>query len=166
MKITSTNIVDGIIDDKHGKRGTQFSVNQIPNCSLPFTIHDAPANTKSFAIVLEDKDAIPVSGGFAWIHWTAANITSTDIKENASINADFIQGLNSWTSIQGGEQQKDLCACFGGFCPPDAPHTYELHVYALDTILDLENGYYMNEMFKKMRNHILEESILYGIYNH
>ena len=32
--------------------------------------------------MLEDKDAIPVSGGFAWIHWSAANIMTSEILEN------------------------------------------------------------------------------------
>lgn len=36
----------------------------------------------SFAIILEDKDAYPVTGGFVWIHWLAANITRYELKEN------------------------------------------------------------------------------------
>lgn len=44
---------------------------------------------------LEDKDAYPVTGGFAWIHWLAANITRFEIKENESQMADdFVQGRN------------------------------------------------------------------------
>lgn len=166
MIVTSTGIVNGVIDDKYGKRGSQFNENGMPTYSLPFKIENAPENTVSYAVVLEDKDAYPVSGGFAWIHWTAANITRTEILENESLSAtDFIQGVNSWTSMQGGQQSKELSSFFGGMAPPNAPHLYELHVFALDTKLDLEKGFYMNDMYKKMDGHILAQYTLKGVYN-
>ncbi|MEG0835785.1 MAG: YbhB/YbcL family Raf kinase inhibitor-like protein, partial [Christensenellaceae bacterium] len=77
MKVYSSGMVDGVFDDKYGKRGTQFNEGGIPTCSIPVRMEDAPAGTVSYALVLEDKDAYPVSGGFAWIHWLAANITRT-----------------------------------------------------------------------------------------
>lgn len=167
MKITSKGIVNGIIDDKYGKRGVHFNEHGMPTFSLPICIADAPVGTKSFAIVLEDKDAIPVSGGFSWIHWSAANIQKHELVENESQNAiDFIQGVNSWTSMQGGEQSKEQSSFYGGMCPPNAPHLYELHVFALDTLLDLENGFYVNDLYHAMRNHILEQDVLYGTYHH
>ncbi len=138
----------------------------MPTYSLPFTIENAPEATVSYAIILEDKDAFPVSGGFSWIHWTAANITRTDIKENESLTAtDFVQGVNSWASMQGGSQSKELSSYYGGMAPPDAPHIYELHVYALDTTLDLENGFNMNDMYKQMDGHVLASFTLKGEYN-
>lgn len=165
MVVSSTGITNGIIDDKYGKYGTQFNENGMPTYSLPFKIEHAPKDTVSYAIVLEDKDAYPVSGGFSWIHWTAANITRTEIKENESQTAtDFVQGVNSWTSMQGGQQSKELSSFYGGMSPPDAPHLYELHVYALDTKLDLETGFYMNDLYKKMDGHILAQYTLKGTY--
>ncbi len=165
MTVTSTGIVDGIIDNKYGKHGTEFNKNGMPSYSLPFKIENAPQGTVSYAIMLEDKDAFPVSGGFSWIHWTAANITKTELMENESIIAsDFVQGLNSWTSMQGGSQSPALSSFYGGMAPPDAPHTYELHVYALDTKLDIQNGFNMNDMYKKMDGHILAQYTLKGVY--
>ena len=97
MKVTSTGILHGVISDEYGKRGTQFNAHGMPTYSLPLSIQDAPAGTVSYAIVLEDKDAYPVSGGFVWIHWTVANLTRTELEENESISAtDFVQGANSW----------------------------------------------------------------------
>ena len=52
-----------------------------------------------------------------------------------------MQGRNSWTSIQGGEQSTELSCYYGGMTPPDKPHIYELHVYALDKMLDLERAF-------------------------
>ena len=166
MVVTSTGIKAGIIDNKYGKYGEEFNENGMPIYSLPFKIDNAPSETVSYAVVLEDKDAYPVSGGFSWIHWTAANITRTEIKENESQTAtDFVQGVNSWTSMQGGEQSKELSSFYGGMAPPDAPHIYELHVYALDTTLELENGFLYNDLYKKMDGHILSEYTLKGTYN-
>ena len=166
MIVTSTAIENGIIDKKYGKYGEQFNDNGMPTYSLPLKIENAPEGTTSYALVLEDKDAYPVSGGFSWIHWTAANITRTEIKENESQTAnDFVQGVNSWTSMQGGSQCKELSSFYGGMAPPDAPHLYELHVYALDTILELEQGFLFNHLHKKMDGHILAHYTLKGLYN-
>ena len=165
MKVTSTGILNGLIDDKYGKYGEKHNENGVPTYSLPFKIENSPEGTVSYAVVLEDKDAYPVSGGFSWIHWTAANIIKTEIFENESKTAtDFIQGLNSWTSMQGGNQSPELSSFYGGMAPPNAPHVYELHVYALDTLLELDNGFLMNILYKKMDGHILAQYTLKGEY--
>lgn len=165
MNVTSSGIIGGVIGTQYGGHGTQFNENGIPTYSLPFTVENAPQKTVSLAIVLEDKDAYPVTGGFAWIHWLAANITRFEIKENESQTADdFVQGRNSWTSIQGNEQSAELSSYYGGMTPPDKPHIYELHVYALDKMLDLEPGFLLNELYHQMDGHILEQSTLKGIY--
>lgn len=167
MIVTSRGIVNGIIDPKYGKYGSQFNECGMPSYSLPIEIEDAPEGTVSYAIVLEDKDAYPVTGGFSWIHWTVANMTRTELKENESQTAtDFLQGVNSWTSIQGGQQSKELSSFYGGMAPGDAPHLYELHVFALDTKLELEPGFLMNHLYKKMDGHILAQYTLKGTYNH
>lgn len=165
MIVTSTGITDGIIDPKYGKHGIAFNAGGMPIYSLPIKIEDAPEKTVSYALVLEDKDAFPISGGFSWIHWTAANITRTEILENESQSAtDFVQGVNSWISQQGGSQSVELSSYYGGMAPPDAPHTYELHVYALDTMLDLESGFYMNLLYKQMEGHVLDTTTIKGVY--
>lgn len=165
MKVTSNGIVAGIIADQYGKRGP-VNTNGMPTYSLPLKIDNAPSGTVSFAIILEDKDAFGPSGGFSWIHWTAANITRTEIMDNESQTAkDFVQGVNSWTSMQGGQQSAALSSFYGGMAPPDAPHVYEIHVFALDTKLDLQNGFLMNDLYKKMKGHILSQYTLEGIYH-
>lgn len=165
MRVISNGIINGVIQPQYGGRGTQFNANNVPTYSLPFVVEDAPTDTVSIAIVLEDKDAYPVTGGFAWIHWLAANITRFEIKDNESQTArDFVQGRNSWTSIQGGEQSVELSSYYGGMTPPDKPHIYELHVYALDKLLDLPQGFLLNELYRKMDGHILAKYTLKGIY--
>ncbi len=172
MTVTSSGIKNGIIEDKYGKRGTEFNANGVPAYSLPLKIENAPEGTVSYALVMEDKDAFPVSGGFSWIHWTAANITRTELKEDESRTArDFVQGVNSWISVQGGSQSEELSSRYGGMYPPDEQfpheypeHIYEIHVYALDKMLDLKQGFRLNELFRQMEGHILAEYTLKGSY--
>ncbi len=165
MTVTSSGIINGVIEDKYGKHGSQFNEHGMPTYSLPLKIQNAPQGTVSYAIVLEDKDAFPVSGGFSWIHWTVANLTRDELKENESQSVtDFVQGLNSWTSIQGGNQSKTLSSYYGGMAPPNEPHIYEVHIYALDCMLELENGFYYNDLYKKMDGHILAQTTIKGEY--
>lgn len=166
MFLRHATFTDGVILDQYGKRGTAFNINGIPTYSLPFKITDAPAGTVSFAIVLEDKDAIPVTNGFSWIHWVACNILKDSLQEDASqTDQTFLQGLNSWTSIQGGCQEKELSCFYGGMGAPDCPHIYELQAYALDCLLDLESGFYLNKMFHAMDGHILAQCSIKGRYD-
>lgn len=167
MIVTSTGILNGVIADKYGKRGTQFTQNGMPNYSLPLKIENAPEGTKTFAIFLEDKDAIPVAG-FSWIHWVAANIKTNSIPENASLlqRNEFVQGRNSWSSPLLGNDALSVeeSSMYGGMSPPNAEHRYEIHVYALSNELNLENGFYANELFEKMEGKVLDSITITGTY--
>ncbi len=164
MVVTSAAINSkGFLSDKYGYNDkTQLDTKGMPVTSFPFEIKNAPKGTKSYAVFLEDKDAFPVSKGFSWVHWVAANITTTKVAENASKNKpNFVQGMNSWWSSLGGSRDAKEVSCYGGPAPYDGKvHTYEMHVYALDKTLNLKNGFLMNEMFKQMEGHILDEYTL------
>ena len=68
-------------------------------------------------------------------------------------------------SIQGGEIPKEFCMYYGGMAPPNEAHIYEIHVYALDCLIDLENGFYLNELHRAMDGHILGQFTLKGEYD-
>ena len=163
MKVTSTAIQNGKIADIYGKRGPADPYG-IPSLSPPLEFTGAPEGTVSYAVIVEDKDAFPVSGGFSWIHWLAANITRPALQEGESRKADFVQGLNSWISPQGGSKPQKACCYYGGMCPPDGEHVYEIHVYALDTMLDLKDGFGLGELARAMDGHILAQDTLKGTY--
>lgn len=160
MRIISEALNGSIIPDKYGKRGDAKDSFGNPCLSVPFRIEDAPEGTVSYALVLDDIDSVPVCG-FVWIHWIAAGIKDTDIPEGASANADFIQGINSCFSSNGRENSIGYI----GMAPPDAPHTYTLKVYALDTDLDLTEGFFYNELMHAMEGHVLAAAEAAGIYN-
>ncbi len=159
MTVTSSAVDEnGFIADMYGYNDPEnLDAAGMPIYSIPFEVINAPEETVSFALMLEDKDAFPVSQGFSWIHWAAANIKTTSVPAGASQNApDFVQGVNSWWSIQGGSRNAEEVSCYGGPAPYDGKvHVYELHVYALDCELPLENGFLMNEMFHAMEGHVL-----------
>lgn len=164
MIVTSTAIKNGAFEDKYGKRGNQFSPNGMPTHSIPFEIKNAPEGTQSFAVVLEDKDAITASG-FVWIHWLIANLTRTKVEENESQSAtDYVQGANSWASVLG-KFELDEASAYGGMAPPNCLHRYELIVYALDTKLDLKPGFRFNDLHFAMQGHILDQAVVMGTYD-
>lgn len=164
MQVTTTAIQNGYFADQYGKRGTQFSPNGMPTYSIPFDIQNAPKETKSFVVVLEDKDAITASG-FVWIHWLVANLKRTSVAENESISAkDFVQGANSWASVLG-KFDIEEASYYGGMAPPNCKHRYELIVYALDCELNLPQGFRFNDLHFAMQGHILAQASLMGWYD-
>ena len=162
--LKSEGIKNNIIEEKYGGKGSD-NIKGVGSRSLPLEWSDPPKGTKSFVIIMEDRDAVPVTG-FTWIHWSVADIGAEKRKlaENESrSNPDLIQGLNSWISAMGGFTAEEA-SFYGGPMPPDKDHKYRIVIYALDKKLDLKKGYYLNELYEKMEGHILGESVLEGIY--
>nr|WP_217705032.1 YbhB/YbcL family Raf kinase inhibitor-like protein [Victivallis sp. Marseille-Q1083] len=167
LLVESSGISGGIIQDRFGKRGHQ-QFKGMPTRSLPVAISSAPVGTVSYALTLLDYDAVPVAG-FCWIHWLAANISTPELPENASIElrGQFVQGVNSWHSPLLKEQAlpEEAATGYGGMVPPNAPHRYLLTVYALDCRLTLQEGFKFNELLEGLSGHILAAGTLVGIYD-
>lgn len=165
MKVSSNGIKDGYFLDNFGGNGTIKNENGMPTYSIPFKIEDAPAETVSFAAILYDVDAVPVTNGFVWIHWLIANLKKEEVLENESISTkEFKQGVNSWHSQFVGGQSKELSSFYGGMTPPDQEHVYTFTVFALDCELDIEDGFMLNEWHHKMKNHVLASATVEGKY--
>ena len=164
MQVHTTAIENGVFHDRFGKRGSDFSPNGMPSRSIPFSISDAPAGTQSYAVVLDDKDAV-TAAGFVWIHWLIADLTATSVPENDSIAAQgYTQGANSWASVLG-ELSIAEASAYGGMVPPNYPHRYDLTVYALDTQLNLPQGFRYNDLHYAMQGHILATASVTGTYS-
>ncbi len=163
MKVTSKAITDGVIHDKYGSKGDVF-VNGMPGFSIPFDIEDAPEGTQSFAVIMDDYDAVPVCG-FNWLHWTICNLRRTSVAEGESHSSpNFIEGCNSWHSVAG-ENSIEQAIGYGGPAPPDKKHRYTLKVFALDTVLELKRGFRLNELYFAMQGHVLAHAKLVGCYS-
>lgn len=162
MKVTCDAIKDGWIEDRFGSKGDVF-VNGMPGLSIPLAISDAPSGTESFAVIMDDYDAVAVSG-FNWLHWTLCNLKRTKLDEGESRRSeDFIEGCNSWHSIASSNSVEEATG-YGGPAPPDKEHRYTVTVYALDTELPLRKGFLLNELYFAMRGHILGQETLVGLY--
>lgn len=154
----------GYLADRFGKHAPEeYRLEDFPVRSFPIKIADVPAGAKSLALTFVDFDAIPV-GGFCWIHWTACDIAPDTalIPEDASAAGSIActQGANSnWSPMAHGSENPHVYARYCGPQPPDADHTYTLTVYALDCTLGLEEGFYLNELRRAMRGHVLEKAV-------
>lgn len=115
---------------------------------------DAPAETKSLALILDDPDA----PGGKWYHWLAWNIPagSGELREHlpavAELPGGTVQGGNSFGKVG-----------YGGPCPPRGQtHRYFLHMYALDRKLTLPAGATHVDLERAMRGHVLGEAQVMG----
>ena len=162
MRVTSTGVVDGAIMERYGAKGSEF-IEGMPSLSIPFEIVDAPEGTVSFAVILEDYDAVPVCG-FDWIHWILCDLKRTSVSEGESRGSDdFTEGCNSWHGI-GDVLSRETATGYGGMAPPDKTHRYTLSVYALDCELGLGKGFFLNELMFGMEGHVLDHAHLVGTY--
>ena len=100
--------------------------------------------TKSIALIMDDPDAMGAVGK-VWVHWLEYHYVN-DI-------TTIIQGKNDF-----GETG------YGGPAPPDKRHTYIFKVYALDTVLELKEGYSKQELEDAMKGHIIAEAKLTGTF--
>ncbi|MBY0292680.1 MAG: YbhB/YbcL family Raf kinase inhibitor-like protein [Alphaproteobacteria bacterium] len=120
--------------------------------SPPLVWTNVPKNTESLALICEDPDA--PSG--VWIHWVLYNIPShlRQIEEGGrNLPDSVLVGRNSWNNI-----------IYNGPHPPYGIHHYTFTLYALDIVLQLEKGATSTELRRAMREHILAESSLTGLY--
>jgi len=116
-------------------------------------IKNVPEGTKSLVLIMDDPDA---TGGVTWDHWLLFNVDpKTHYIAEDSVPAGALQGKNSWGRIN-----------YGGPCPPrgSKPHRYMFKIYALDILLDLPEGASKQEIEKAMKDHILDEAVLIGLY--
>ena len=146
MKITSTAFEhEGMIPETFSCKGEDISP--------PLKWEDAPAGTKSFALICDDPDA-PMG---TWDHWLLFNIPASvtelqeDIPAQSELSNNARHGRNSWGRTD-----------YGGPCPPSGTHRYFFKFYALDILLGLKPGASKKEIMKAMENHILAKAELMG----
>jgi len=121
-----------------------------------------PKNTSSFALIMDDPDAMAAVGK-VWVHWLVCDaganiplgIASSWFLRDESRNSRGIYGKTDFGEIG-----------YGGPAPPDKRHTYIFKGYALDVVLHnhLEEGYSKQELEDVMKGHILAEAKLTGTF--
>jgi Raf kinase inhibitor-like YbhB/YbcL family protein len=131
------------------------------NISPALKWSDAPENTESFALIVDDPDA----PSKVWVYWIVFNIPSTveylteNIKPYSAKNHDKTEGPLMLGATDFNGLQK-----WGGPCPPSGTHRYRFTLYALDTMLDLVPGATKEQLLEAMQGNILEKTTLIGTY--
>ena len=98
-----------------------------------------------WAMIMDDPDAMGAVGK-VWVHWLMYEHYFPQVHSPVLGKTDF------------GE------IGYGGPAPPDKRHTYVFKAYALDTTLDLNEGYSKQELEDAMKGHIIAEAKLTGTY--
>lgn len=121
------------------------------NINPPLQIIEPPENTKSFALVVADRDATPIP----WVHWFVFNIPPT-IREIAeqSVPVDSIEGL-----ANGGDPG------YEGPCPQyfSGIHHYEFRLYALNSMLSIPASSTFEHAKDEIAKHLIDTATLTGI---
>ena len=115
--------------------------------SPAFVIEGVPGEAKSLALIVDDPDA-PMG---TWVHWVVFDIPVINRIEENTIPGK--QGMNNFG-------RKD----YGGPCPPSGTHRYFFKIYALDKMLNLNEGISKGALEKAMEGHILDKAELIGLY--
>ena len=122
----------------------------------PLAWSDAPASTKSFALVVDDPDAPdPAAPKVTWVHWVVYDIPASTrtLPEGGALPKGAQTGLNDW-------KRRD----WGGPCPPIGRHRYFFKLYALDAALPGLRSPTKAELERALRGHVLAQAELVGTY--
>jgi Raf kinase inhibitor-like YbhB/YbcL family protein len=149
LTITSPAFRDGeIIPTRHTRDGE--------NLSPPLEWRDAPPETKSFVLTVEDPDA--PSGTFR--HWAMYNIPAgeTGLPEGASGQgrSGAGEGVNGFRNTR-----------YDGPQPPKGhgPHHYHFRLAALDAErLDMPASAKAEDIWAKAQPHIIAEAEMIGVH--
>ena len=115
---------------------------------------DTPANTRSFALIMDDPDA----PGRTFTHWVLFDIQAdvTSLPEGFRAGDIGVAGRNDFGK-----------SGYGGPCPPPGhgPHRYFFTLHALDTdSLNLSDGASRSQVEQALEGHIIGQARLMGRY--
>jgi Raf kinase inhibitor-like YbhB/YbcL family protein len=144
------------------------------NISPPLTWTGVPSAAKSLVLICDDPDAPKGT----WVHWVVFNIPPDVLflapgagKETDTIEDYMPRGgrgrgkpvlVFTTFGVHGTTDFKRVG--YGGPCPPSGTHRYYFKLYALDTMLNLQNEATKASVEKAMEGHILAEGQLMGKY--
>jgi Raf kinase inhibitor-like YbhB/YbcL family protein len=98
-------------------------------------------------LIVDDPDA----PGGVFDHWTVWNIPPTEV-----IGEGTVPGITAKNSR--GEPR------YTGPCPPSGTHRYFFKVYALDAMLELDEGADKKMVEQALHNHVIAYGELIGLF--
>jgi para-nitrobenzyl esterase len=130
---------------------TQYKGNVFPGLSWTA----GPAETRSYAIIMQDGDAM--RQGAPILHWTMVNVPASVTKLDAGMSAPPA-GARYGPNIRGAAQ-----AYMGPRTPAGPKHRYHLQVFALDTTLPADALADYAALTAAMKGHVLASGELIGL---
>jgi Raf kinase inhibitor-like YbhB/YbcL family protein len=120
------------------------------NVSPELNWSEAPANTRSFALIMDDPDA----PGGTFTHWVLFDIPA-DQKQSAEGASSIGMSGNNGLNRTG----------YMGPCPPSGIHRYYFRLYALDgPSLNLKEGASRSDVETAIKNHVIGAADTMGRY--
>jgi Raf kinase inhibitor-like YbhB/YbcL family protein len=127
--------------------------------SPPLAWSGVPAQTKSFALIVDDPDAPdPSAPKMTWVHWVLYDIPPgasglPEAASSAELPPGTRPGSNDWKHTD-----------YRGPCPPVGRHHYVHKLYALDVALSDLGSPTKADLERAMKGHVLAEARLVGTY--
>ena len=152
LEISSPAFNDG--DNIPKKYGCKY--NGGSNISIPLEFSNIPDDAKSLALIIDDPDAMSVAGKI-WVHLILVDIP-TETKQLTEIK-DGKLGIGQTGRNSNGKKN------YGGPCPPNGVHVYNIKVYALNIEIKKSLGAMTQKKFeKKYKKEIISSSMISGKY--
>jgi para-nitrobenzyl esterase len=130
---------------------TQYRGNTFPGLSWTA----GPAGTKSYAIIMQDADAMRAE--MPILHWTMVNIPATLTKLEPGMT-DPPSGAQYGPNIRGPNH-----AYMGPRTPAGPKHRYHFQVFALDTTLSDDARATYDALVAAMKGHVLASGEVIGL---
>jgi para-nitrobenzyl esterase len=130
---------------------TQYKGNVFPGLSWTA----GPGATKSYAIIMQDADAL--RNGAPILHWTMLSVPATVTKLDAGMSAPPA-GAQNGPNMRGANQPYT-----GPRTPAGPKHRYHLQVFALDTQLPAETITTFEGLTGAMKVHVLASGEVVGL---
>ena len=142
MRITSDAFRDNDhLPAKHARAGEDINP--------PLTLSETPAETISFALIMDDPDA----PGRTFTHWVVYNMAPGTLQiMEGSLPMNAVEGLNDY-----GEKS------YGGPAPPSGTHRYIFTIYALDSELAHDEEMTASKLRQAMEGHVLDSAQIMGL---
>jgi Raf kinase inhibitor-like YbhB/YbcL family protein len=128
--------------------------------SPPLRWSSLPAGTQSVVLMMEDPNAV---SPLPFVHWTLINLPPNLRALPEDIRKAF-EPLRGQPARQGSNSKSER-GYFGPRPPAgDPPHPYHFQIFALDTKLDLPDGFNRHALLQAMSGHVLAEGELVGSF--
>jgi Raf kinase inhibitor-like YbhB/YbcL family protein len=123
-----------------------------------------PSATQSYAIIMEDPDAKPITPVVHWVVWNIGKEITT-LREGLQKQDRLEDKAERMDGLMQGQATTGKIGYVGPKPPAgDPPHHYHVQVFALDTVLQIPPGANRDTLLKAMAGHVVAKGELVGTF--